>query len=196
MNSAAIILAAGSSTRMGQSKQMLDVKGEKLLVTTIQTVLKAGITNTTVVLGADEESHRKIIRDLPVDIVYNKNWERGMGNSLKSGLASLIQKNPALEAIVVTVCDQPLMKPENITNLLAKYKETGKPVIASRYSQMPGVPALFDKSYFRKLALLPDDQGAKKIILQNKDDVCEVDFPGGEVDLDTMEDYEAFVKRW
>jgi molybdenum cofactor cytidylyltransferase len=194
MNSAAIILAAGSSSRMGRSKQMLDIKGEMLLVKTIQTVLKAGIPAVTVVLGAQEREHRNVIQDLPVDIVYNKRWERGMGSSLKSGLRHLLSKHPSLDAVIVLVCDQPLLASKNISALLKKYEETGKPLIASRYSQMPGVPALFGKSYFEKLARLPDEQGAKKIILQNSHDVIEVDFPGGEVDLDTIDDYNAFVK--
>jgi molybdenum cofactor cytidylyltransferase len=192
MTSAAIILAAGSSSRMGQSKQLLDIKGKKLLIRTIDTVLQAGISEVTVVLGSEEPMHRKILKGLPVDIVHNPDWENGMGSSLKTGLRYLISKNTSLEAIVVLVCDQPLLTRENISSLLDKYHDVSKPIIASRYSGMPGVPALFDKSYFKKLAALPDDQGAKKIILQNPADVYEVDFPGGEVDLDTMEDYRAF----
>jgi len=173
---------------------MLDVNGERLLAKTIRTVLTAGIRNIAVVLGADREGHRRMIENLPVDIVYNDNWERGMGSSLKTGLKHLTGKYPSLESVIVTVCDQPLMQPEHISNLLSKQKQTGKPIIASRYSQMPGVPALFARSYFQKLSLLPDHQGAKGIILQNPGDLIEVDFPGGEVDLDTMEDYEAFLR--
>lgn len=194
MTSAAIILAAGASSRMGQSKQMLDVKGEKLLARTIQTVLAAEIRNIAVVLGADREAHRRIIQSLPVDIVYNEHWEHGMGSSLKSGLRHLTEKYPTLESVIVTVCDQPLMKPENISALLSKHKQSGKPIIASRYSRTPGVPALFARSCFQKLAMLPDNQGAKGIILQNPADVIEVNFPGGDVDLDTMDDYEAFIR--
>lgn len=194
MNSGAIILAAGPSSRMGRSKQLLDIKGEKLLVKTIQTVLKAGISAVSVVLGAREQEHRDAIQQLPVDIVFNKHWERGMGSSLKSGLLHLLSTHPALDTVVVLVCDQPLLRSENISALLKRYQETGKPLIASRYSRMPGVPSLFAKSYFEKLARLPDDQGAKKIILQNQADVSEVEFRGGEVDLDTMEDYDAFVR--
>lgn len=194
MNSGAIILAAGPSSRMGRSKQLLDIKGEKLLVKTIQTVLKAGISAVSVVLGAREQEHRNAIQQLPVDIVFNKHWERGMGSSLKSGLLHLLSTYPALDTVVILVCDQPLLRSENISALLKRYQETGKPLIASRYSRMPGVPSLFAKSYFEKLARLPDDQGAKKIILQNQADVSEVEFRGGEVDLDTMEDYDAFVR--
>ena len=178
---------------MGRSKQLLVIDGEQLLVKTIQTILKADIRAVTVVLGAQEPEHRNAIRHLPVDIVVNKHWERGMGSSLKSGLLHLLSKNPTLDAVILLVCDQPLLKHENISALLNKHQETGKPLIASRYSQTPGVPAVFASSYFEKLAKLPDDEGAKKILLQNSDDVIHVDFPGGAVDLDTTEDYEAFI---
>ena len=195
MNTGAIILAAGSSSRMGQSKQLLDIHGEQLLVKTVQTVLKAGIAQVAVVLGADEGQHRKIIEHLPAEIVFNRHWERGMGSSLKAGLQHVLAQHPSLDAVIVLVCDQPLLKTGNISGLVERHMETGKPIIASRYSGRPGVPALFDKSYFEQLGRLPDDQGAKKIILQNMNDVSEVDFPGGEVDLDTREDYDAFVRR-
>ena len=195
MNCGAILLAAGSSSRMGRSKQLLDINGEKLLVKTIQTVIRARIPAVTVVLGAEEQAHRNAIQHLPVDIVVNQHWKRGMGSSLKSGLTHLLSKNPTLPAVIVLVCDQPLLKQENISALVSKYGETKKPLIASRYKQMPGVPALFDSRYFEQLAKLPDDEGAKKILLQNRGDVIHVDFPGGEVDLDTREDYEAFIRQ-
>jgi molybdenum cofactor cytidylyltransferase len=194
MNTAIIILAAGSSSRLGQSKQMLDIDGEKLLVKTIKTALGSDGGPIAVVLGANEKQHREILKVLPVHIVYNEDWQSGMGSSLKKGLRYLLSEDPSLEAVVVLVCDQPLMISENINNLILKHHETKKAIIASRYAQMPGVPVLFDKIYFPKLMSLPDDQGAKKIILQHNDDVFEVDFPGGETDLDRMEDYDAFKK--
>ncbi|MEX2231232.1 MAG: nucleotidyltransferase family protein [Cyclobacteriaceae bacterium] len=193
MNSGAIILAAGSSSRMGQSKQMLDINGEKLLVKTIQTVLQAGISKVAVVLGSDEDRHRQMLKGLPVDIVNNLHWKNGMGGSIKAGLLHLTSKYPLLEVVIVSVCDQPLLTSENISALISKYQQTKKPVVASRYSNMPGVPVLFHKSYFEKLTTLPDDQGARKIILQNPLDAAEVEFYGGEVDLDTKEDYENFL---
>lgn len=193
MKYGAIILAAGGSTRMGQSKQMLDIRGQKLLPKTIGTVLRSHIQSVVVVLGARAEDHIKMIKEFPVEVVQNKDWAKGMGNSLKAALLHLIASHPALDAVIVLVCDQPLLESQNVQNLISAFEESRKPVIASRYSGMPGVPALFDRSYFDKLSTLPDDQGAKKIILQNRTDVLEVDFAGGEVDLDTPEDYDTFM---
>jgi molybdenum cofactor cytidylyltransferase len=104
-----------------------------------------------------------------------------------------MSQKPLPDLIMILVCDQPLLRPENLVGLLRKYKEVGKPIIASRYSEMPGVPVLFDKTYYDRLMALPDKEGAKKVILQNLLDVAQVPFPGGEIDLDTREDYKAFL---
>ena len=194
MTLAAIILAAGASSRMGRSKQMLVINGENLLTRTIHTIFKAGIDNVAVVIGAEENAHRKLLDRLAVHVVYNPDWQKGMGSSLKAGLHFLTSQKRPPQAIVVSVCDQPLLSADNILNLLKKYIETGKPIIASRYSGKPGVPALFDHNCFKKLQALGDDQGAKSLILSNPGDVAVIEFPGGEVDLDTMDDYESFVK--
>lgn len=193
MKSAAVILAAGSSSRMGQSKQMLDIRGEKLLVKTIRTIISAGIHRVIIVLGAEEKAHRDLISDLPVEVIYNEDWQRGMGSSLKAGLRDLIADDRSPEVVVVSVCDQPLLKPQNIQALIARHQETGKPIVASEYSGAPGVPALFHKSFFERLMRLPDDQGAKKIILDNIGEASLVSFPEGEFDLDTIEDYRSYL---
>lgn len=193
MTTAAIILAAGSSSRMGESKQMLDIHGQKLLVKTVKTVLNSGIDNVVVVLGSNEQAHRDLIAGLSVYTLHHPEWEKGIGSSIKRGLDYITSKPSSPEAIIILVCDQPLLRSEHLANLQAKYKETRKPIIASRYGQTPGVPALFHKSYYESLLALPDEQGAKKILLQNRHDVYEIDFPEGLIDLDTKADYESFI---
>ena len=195
MNSAAIILAAGSSSRMGQSKQMLDIDGEPLLLKVVKASMNSLISTTVVVLGSNEAGHRKILNGLSIEIIHNEHWQKGMGNSLKHGIHHLLNVSPSVDAVIILVCDQPMLGPEHITNLLSAYQENKKPIIASRYLNTAGVPALFDKSYFNQLMSLPDSQGAKKIILEHSENVYEVDFPGGEIDLDTMKAYNAFRSR-
>ena len=191
----AILLAAGNSSRMGVSKQLLDVHGEELLRRTVRVILGSEVDKVAVVLGADEQAHRAILKDFQVDIVSNRNWTTGMGSSIKQGLAHLRGKHSDLSAIIIFVCDQPLLNAIIISDIISTYRQSNKPVIASGYADVPGVPALFDKSFFYKLDTLPDNQGAKKIILQNPADVHTIPFAGGEIDLDTMEDYNAFLDR-
>lgn len=194
MNVAAIILAAGSSSRMGRSKQMLEINGEKLLAKTVKTVLASEIRDVVVVLGADEPVHRQILTPFAVRTVFNDQWKKGMGSSIKAGLHHLISAGSSCDAVIIFVCDQPVLTPGIISGILQRFGQTKKPVIASGYSNVPGVPVLFAKPYFPKLEGLPDDQGAKRIIQQNPSDVVIVPFPGGEIDLDTMQDYNAFLQ--
>jgi molybdenum cofactor cytidylyltransferase len=195
MKSGIIILAAGASTRLGRSKQMLDVDGETLLMRTVRAALHADAGRVIVVLGANEQQHRNLLQGTPVEIVYNEQWQKGMGNSLKAGLRHLISKDDLLEAVVIAVCDQPLLTSQTITNLFHRYLASHKPIVASRYSGQPGVPVLFDKRYFKPLLEISDGEGAKKIIQSNGSVVDLVDFPGGEIDLDTPDDYDAFKNR-
>lgn len=193
MKIGAIILAAGASTRMGTSKQMLEVKGEYLLTRTIKTVESASIDDIVVVLGARDALHRTIINNQRVNVITNESWNTGMGSSIKRGLLSLMSEDADLDAVIIFVCDQPVLTREIIAGIISTFKTARKPIVASGYSDSAGVPALFARSYFDKLNQLPDDQGAKKIIVQHIGDLVIVPFPGGEIDLDTMEDYEKFV---
>lgn len=193
MKIGAIILAAGASTRMGTSKQMLEIQGENLLTRTIKTVAAAGIDDMAIVLGAREQTHRAVLGAYKADIVINTDWERGMGSSIKRGLKYLMASQADLDAAIIFVCDQPMLTSDIISEIVSAFLTTKKPIVASGYSDSAGVPALFARSLFTTLNDLPDDQGAKKIIKQHPADVVMVPFPGGEIDLDTIEDYQKFV---
>jgi molybdenum cofactor cytidylyltransferase len=188
---AIIILAAGSSSRMGQPKQQLVIADKPLLVRSIETALNVGTGKVVVVLGSEAPAHRVLLQELPVDIVLNQNWQNGMGSSIKAGLKFLIETFPEMKAVIVMVCDQPLLKPAHLQALISKYEETGKPVVSSAYAHTLGVPALFDHSQFEKILQLQDDRGAKQLL--DHEQAENIDFPDGAVDLDTPEDYNAFT---
>ncbi len=193
MNIGIILLAAGSSSRMGKSKQLLLVKGEPLLTKTTRAAVESKADCVVVVLGSNFENHQTIIQDFAVDILCNDEWHKGMGNSLKKGLVHLQQLAKQVDAAIVLVCDQPYLKNETINNLITKYQSSKSKIIASYYSGAAGVPVLFDASLFNEIFMLPDEQGAKKIIQQHPDLLSTIDFPKGIVDLDTLEDYEEFL---
>lgn len=192
---AIIVLAAGSSSRMGRSKQMLEISGEQLLLTSTKSALASDATKVMVVLGANEPAHRKIIEKLSVEIITNANWQTGMGSSLKKGLQKLLQTTPQLNAILVMVCDQPLLTTDHLNNLIQTFKTTKSQIVASHYSGDTGVPALFEKSFFEELLNLENNSGAKKIIQQHKEVVHTIAFPQGAIDLDTPDDYQNFIRR-
>src|SRR3989337_2170869 len=195
MNIGIIVLAAGSSSRMGRSKQLLEIDGEPLLVRCVKVALAVNPINVVVILGANEKPHREIIEKLPVHIISNYYWKTGMGSSIKSGLNYLIQAAPDLEGVILMVCDQPALTTEHLQKLIERFSEKKKSIIASSYSNSKGVPVLFGRSFFSNLLLLGDDQGAKKIVHQFPDQVDAVEFPNGSFDLDTEEDYKNFLRQ-
>ncbi len=183
-----IVLAAGSSYRLGQSKQLVVVDGKTLLEKSTEAALNSGADNVVVVLGAQAALHKKLLEKLPVKIFINESWNKGMGNSLKAGLKYLVSNFPTTEAVIIMVCDQPFLTSEHLIKLIATYQKSPTEIIASSYNQTNGVPALFSRSLFNKLLQLDDNQGARKIIHHHQGTMLQVAFPKGEIDLDTPED--------
>ena len=186
-----LLLAAGSSSRLGRSKQLLKVESESLLLRFSNLSLQVS-KNVFVVLGSNFEEHVQSIKHLSVVIVENKEWERGMGSSLKAGLRQIVEKNPETKSAIVLVCDQPLLTSSHLNKLAAVAEATNKLIVSSSYNNVLGVPALFKKELFNELLKLDDLEGARKLIQQKKNDVEVVDFRGGEIDLDTPEDVQKF----
>lgn len=190
-----IVLAAGSSSRMGQPKQLLKIGDEPLLVHTIKTVTAAGILSNeiTVVIGSNYEQHRDIISPLNVNIEHNIDWANGMGNSLKYGLKKIVTQKPA--GVLILVCDQPLLTPEHIQKLVQQFHLSPQSIVASHYNNTDGVPAIFPFTLFEQLLTIGEDQGAKKVLQQNRQNLISVDFPDGAIDLDTLEDYDKLINH-
>lgn len=190
-----VLLAAGSSSRMGQSKQLLKINDRTLLSHVTKVATDANADHVVVVLGANNHAHVEVIRSSNVEIVINKEWKTGMGSSLKTGLAYLRTRDPDLEAVLVMVCDQPKLTTQHLQQLIEKFTRKEKGIIASYYGQMPGVPAIFDRRYFDAITSLENNEGAKKIILRNPADTMMIEFPDGSIDLDTPDDYQRFQKE-
>lgn len=189
-----IILAAGGSSRLGQSKQLTHFGGQTLLHRTIHSALQT-TPHVIVVLGADFETHRASAAGLPVHVVENHSWEKGMGSSLKTGLSTLRRLFPELSSVIIMVCDQPLLDDRHLRNLVEKQRQSKALIVASAYQQSAGVPALFTKDTFDALAGIGDEVGARKLLQQMKDHVVTVDFPEGAIDIDTPEDLERLRSK-
>jgi molybdenum cofactor cytidylyltransferase len=190
-----IILAAGASSRLGRSKQLLNIDGEPLLIRTIHAALAARSKHIVVVLGSEAELHEKAINHFPLEKVINNNWNKGMGNSIKSGLHHFLQTHELIDAVIICVCDQPMITTDHLNSLIAKFTETGATIVASRYAGVHGVPVLFSRDHFEKILDLDDKSGAKQILLQNPDEISDVDFPNGIFDIDTSEDIDNFLNN-
>ena len=185
----AILLAAGGATRMGMPKQLLVYQGHSLLRHAARTALAATLHPMIVVLGAHAERLRHEVQDLPVESVLNQQWEKGLGTSIQTGVRTLQAVAPDVRAVILMLCDQPLVSPTTLRDLVTAYQATRKSVIASKYENTIGVPALFDREHFSKLEQLTNGQGAKGILAAAGDALHAIPFPDGSFDVDTPLDY-------
>lgn len=191
---AVLLIAAGASTRLGQRKQLLQVDGMMLLEKMARVALEAGNSNVTVVLGAFADSVRPSIEHLPVQILQNENWEKGMGTTIASGARFLSENHPETKAVIVLLCDQPFVHVDLLKKLVEKWQSERKLIVASRYGETFGAPAIFDEKLLPELAGLYGEKGAKSLMMKHLSDLAFIDFPLGTVDLDTMDDVERFAR--
>lgn len=186
-----LLLAAGSSSRMGHPKMLLSFNGKTFLQHAIDEIKGSGAHNLVVVTGCYHQQLTPILLPQQIDMTENKNWDKGMGTSIQAGVNHILQQYPHSENIIIAVCDQPYICSSLFDRLIAANTETGKSIIASVYNGTAGTPVLFDKKHFNQLLQLQGPQGAKKLIQQCAGDVSYIDFPGGATDIDTPEDYKA-----
>lgn len=189
-NTGLIILAAGGSRRMGKPKQLLSYQGKTLLNTMIDTCLNVvEKENIIVVLGCEHEKIATSITAENITTCINTNWESGMASSISSGLKTLLLKSPEMEKCFISVCDQPYLESSVFIEMIYAFENSEKHIIVSEYAGTVGVPALFSKKYFNDLIHLDGEEGAKKIIQRNENDVEVIQFEKGAVDIDTPMDY-------
>jgi molybdenum cofactor cytidylyltransferase len=192
---AAIILAAGGSSRFGKPKQLLKLSERSLVRRTVDEAGEAGCSPVVVVTGNARDEVECELTGTAAVLVDNRNWKRGIGTSIRAGVGYLIGTAPETDAAVLLVCDQPLVDAKAISALITLHEETQKRIVSSRYAQTLGVPALFHRACFEELLALHGDSGAKSIILSNRKRVAEFPFPDGAIDVDTIQDWENLSKR-
>ncbi|MHC5613984.1 MAG: nucleotidyltransferase family protein [Nostoc sp.] len=190
---AIMILAAGASIRMGTPKQLLLYQGRSFLQSITEMAIASVCQPVVVVLGANAEQIHPQIKQLPVKVVNNLDWAWGMSSSIKSGIELLNNLPEKIEAVVITLCDQPFVSHQIINQLVDTYYSTKKPIIACEYAGTLGVPALFSQRFFSELAALKETSGAKRVINNNLNEVFSMPFSLGDIDIDTPKDYEQLL---
>jgi molybdenum cofactor cytidylyltransferase len=187
---AAIVLAAGGSSRMGRPKQLLDLRGLSLLRRTVDAALAADCRPVVVVLGAAADRMRRELDGLEVDAVHNEDWPDGIGGSISCGVASLRSHGERVRAALLLACDQPMISEGVIVRLIEAFDGSENGLVACEYSGTVGIPALFGQAHFRRLSELSGDRGAKSLLLEDPERVVRVPWPEGAADIDTPADYE------
>jgi molybdenum cofactor cytidylyltransferase len=191
---AAIVLAAGASTRMRRQKLLLPMgDGRPLVRLAVEQVLAAGVDDAVVVLGREAEAVALALAGLPVRTVVNPRFAEGQATSLRAGLDAL---RPGTEGAVIALGDQPLPDPTIIRRLVATFRASGRPVVVPVYRDGRGNPVLFAVALFDELRAVTGDRGGRGVIARDPTRVAEVpvDAPMP-ADIDTPEDYEAARRR-
>lgn len=187
MRIGAVILAAGSSSRLGQPKQLLTVDGETLLRRAVRIAEQASADPVIVVLGAHAERLRKELAGTTATPVYCERWQDGMGASLAAGVAAL---PPELDAALILLCDQPRVQTAHLRQLIARAEETAALIVAASYNNGLGAPALFRRALFANLQTIPGDKGARYLIQQHRAQTIAFPLPEAADDVDTPDDLE------
>jgi molybdenum cofactor cytidylyltransferase len=190
-----LVLAAGSSSRLGKPKQLLSYKDKNLLSNTIDEAKKSADGKVVVILGGNYQLIEAHINDPEINVVYNTGWEEGISSSVRAGLSELNRANPDAAGLILTVCDQPFITEQVFNNLIGTFRTSGKSIIASTYAGTLGTPVLFSKIYFGDLMALKGKEGAKKLLEKYKENVAAVPFEKGEIDIDTPEDYSRLLRQ-
>ncbi len=213
-STAAIILAAGSSSRMGggRHKLLLPLEGRPVLAHVIDATLASQARPIVLVLGHHAKqvrTHLSAYTAAPeIIIVENPNYLEGMSTSMRIGIQEIISngyrkyyqgsKNAGIDSALIMLGDQPLITPKIIDALIAARNISGKRIIAPLYAGKRGNPLVFDASLFTELMAVTGDEGGRSVVERHKQELATIEL--GDImanyDVDTWEAYQQVVEAW
>jgi molybdenum cofactor cytidylyltransferase len=193
----ALVLAAGKSTRMGQTKALLPLGAETFVSRIVGTFRAAGVEDVVVVVGHDAARVSDALSQLepPPRIVLNPEYESGQLSSILAGLRAI--DRPGVTAMLLTLVDVPLVSPETVRAVLLRYRTNSAAVVRPVSGSRHGHPVLIDRKLFPQLRAANPASGAKPIVRANASDAgdIEVDDEGAFTDIDTPDEYAAAAAR-
>jgi molybdenum cofactor cytidylyltransferase len=193
----AVVLAAGRSSRMGQSKAMLPLgRGDTFLTRIVRTLLDAGVDDVVIVVGHDADAIVESFgpSGLPARFVVNRDYDRGQHSSLVAALGAI--DRPGVAAALITLVDVPLVSAATVRAVVDCYRRTHAPVVRPTAGVRHGHPLLVDRSLFDELRAADTASGAKPVVRAHASAAGDVhvDDEGAFTDIDTREDYEKHVR--
>jgi len=195
LNKWAVILAAGSSRRMGTQKLLLPFGASTMIETVVDHVLSSTIKNIMVVLGPDPEKVKEVLAQKPIKFCHNQDHEEGMLSSVICGFRALPDE---AEAALIYLGDQPGIPAEVTDRVIEAYDDDLFGIVIPVYDHRRGHPLLVDMKYRSEIEKLDLEQGLRALRHQFPEDVLEVEVnePGILVDIDTREDYSNATKKY
>ncbi len=192
---AAIVLAAGRSSRMGAHKLLLPLGNRPLVAHAVAAACASGAEPVIVVLGHDAG---RVAAALPAgrqQVVINPSYQEGMATSLRAGLLAL----PAEPAgALILLGDQPFVTLDLIEQVLAAARETPERIVAASYEGRRGNPVYFPRAYFAELQTVTGDEGGRSVIQRHRDSVRLVEIADADaaLDADSPADYQRILAAW
>ena len=185
----AVILAAGVSSRMGEPKQLLRLGGKTLLEQVLDNARSAAVDEIVVVLGAGAENIRQQIDLSKTKVVINSSYQQGMGTSLGAGLAAL---DPAINAVLILLGDQPFVRPATLDRICEEYRRSHAQIVIPLYKGFRGNPVLLARSVFPEVMALSGDVGCRAIFGNHLEGIVKlpVDDVGILLDIDSKADFD------
>ncbi|HXG50874.1 MAG TPA: nucleotidyltransferase family protein [candidate division Zixibacteria bacterium] len=196
---AAVILAAGESSRMGSPKALLPVGGERFIDRIVRALAASKAGRIVVVLGHRAEEIRQQIRDLPVTIVINEDYRLGQLSSLQAAVREL-QKFPeaaGIDAVLVHLVDHPCLSAALVDRMIDAFYRSGKLIVVPCYRGRRGHPVIFARALFDELLRAPLAVGAKAVVQAHPKETLEIetDEEGVAIDVDTPQEYQELVEK-
>ncbi len=192
---AAVVLAAGKSSRMaGGNKLLLPFRGRPLILHTLAALRDAGLSEIVVVVGHERERLQAVLPD-SITVVFNPDYEEGMASSIRAGIAAL---PPQVDAAFIVQGDMPLLHADILRTLIRRYDpEKANRIIVPVYRGRQANPVLFPRAYFPELLQLQGDTGAKRLLAERAAVIVAVpmDDPAVVTDIDTPEAYERLQRQ-
>ena len=184
-----LLLAAGGSGRFGGPKALIEVDGRSLLERWIDVLSTVCGRSVVVVLGAHHDRLEPVATGAGASVVYNAAWRQGLSTSVAAGIGVLPE---GAHGALVALCDQPDITERHLAGLVARWLARPDCIVAARYADAPGVPAIWPAALFGELGELSGDRGAKPLFCRHADRVVAVALPEAAVDIDTPDD----LARW
>jgi molybdenum cofactor cytidylyltransferase len=191
---AAVVLAAGESSRMGRPKALLPIDGQTFIERIVQALRQTVVGKIIVVLGHDAAALRRQIEHLPDELLINPDYKLGQLSSLQVAVRRL-QTEPDCDGMLVHLVDHPYIRPALVDEMIEGFYRTGKPIVLPRCGERRGHP-IFSRRLFPELLAAPLAEGAKAVVNARRDETLEVetDDAGILVDIDTPDLYRQHIR--
>ncbi len=185
---AGVVLAAGTSTRMGRNKLLFELEGQTLLERSVSRAIAAGLDPVIVVLGHEAEQTRRVLAGLDCHPVVNTEYAQGINYSMRFGIAQV----PLTAAgAMVVLADMPFVDTRMIETLIGRYRESKAPLVISQYGDVNAPPHLYDRSLFAELGATQGKGCGKHVVRRHRSEALVCSWPESRfTDVDVPEDYE------